>query len=158
MIAVIQRVCRASVQVDGETVGAIGRGLLVLAGMAQGDTAEDIQWMARKIVGLRIFEDQSGRMNLNVKDISGGVLAVSQFTLLGDCRKGRRPSFSRAMHPGEAATHFNQFVSALRHQGVPVETGLFQAMMEVSLLNDGPVTLILDSQEARSTSRRGHPR
>ena len=148
MRAVVQRVSQASVEVDGETVGRIGDGLLVLVGTARGDAAEDARTLAEKVVNLRIFEDLQGKMNLSVLDVSGGVLAVSQFTLLGDCRKGRRPSFVEAMEPREAERLFEGFVERVSELGPEVETGRFGAMMEVNLTNNGPVTLMLDSRKA----------
>ena len=148
MRAVVQRVSRAKVTVDGLVVGEIGPGLLVLVGAGQEDTADDIQRTAKKILELRIFADGDGKMNLSVLDIGGQVLAVSQFTLYGDCRKGRRPSFVRAMRPPEAETAYEEFVANLRAGGVDVATGRFGARMDVELVNDGPVTLLLDSHRA----------
>ncbi len=145
MRAVVQRVSQASVTVDGECVGAIESGLLILLGVAQDDTPEDANWMAEKIVGLRIFEDDAGKMNLAVTDIGGSLLVVSQFTLLGDCRRGRRPSFVAAAEPERANQLYGLFVERVREQGIPVETGQFRAHMDVALVNDGPVTLLLDS-------------
>jgi D-tyrosyl-tRNA(Tyr) deacylase len=142
----VQRVSRAEVRVDGEVVGKIGRGLMVLVGAADDDTDEDVAWTAEKIVNLRIFPDEAGNMNLAVGDIAGALLLVSQFTLLGDCRKGRRPSFVKAMAPGPAEAMYEKFVAAVRAFGHPVETGRFRAMMEVDLVNDGPVTMLLDSK------------
>lgn len=147
MRAVLQRVSRASVVIDGETVGAIGRGLLVLLGVAPADTAEEARWLAEKIAGLRVFSDEAGKMNLSVADVGGAVLVVSQFTLYGDCRKGRRPSFIGAAPPEIAVPLYEAFVNALRALGLPVETGRFGAMMQVELSNDGPVTLILDTAD-----------
>ncbi len=145
MRAVVQRVSEACVRVAGQAVGQIGPGLLVLVGVGNGDKAEDSAWMADKIMGLRIFEDGAGKMNLSVLDTGGSVLAVSQFTLYGDCRKGRRPGFSNAARPETAIPLYEQFVSLCRDGGIHVETGIFQAEMQVSLVNDGPVTLLLDS-------------
>ena len=145
MIAVVQRVSRASVRVDGETVGAIAEGLLVLLGVAAGDTADDADWLARKCAELRIFRDDDGKMNRSVEDCGGAVLVVSQFTLLGDCVKGRRPSFASAAPPAEADRLYRSFARVLQERGLPVATGVFQAMMDVELINDGPVTLLLDS-------------
>lgn len=142
----MQRVSRAEVRVDGEVTGRIGRGLLVLVGAADDDTDEDVAWTAEKIVNLRIFADAAGNMNLAVGDVGGGLLLVSQFTLLGDCRKGRRPSFVKAMAPGPAEAMYEKFVAAVRAFGHPVETGRFRAMMEVDLVNDGPVTMLIDSK------------
>jgi len=144
--AVVQRVARASVTVDDEVVGQIGRGFLVLLGVAGDDTQDDVVYMAKKVAGLRVFEDADGKMNLSLQDVGGQVLAVSQFTLYGDCRKGRRPSFTRAAPPDHAAALFHSFVIELRGQGIEVQTGRFQEHMHVELLNDGPVTLLLDSR------------
>ena len=146
MRAVLQRVSSASVTVDGRQVGAIGAGLLVFVGVEQGDDTQDVAFVAGKIRDLRVFEDDQGRMNRSVVDAGGGVLVVSQFTLLGDCRKGRRPSFDAAAPPDPARRLYEAVVDQLRRDGLPVETGAFQAMMGVSLVNDGPVTLLLDSR------------
>jgi D-tyrosyl-tRNA(Tyr) deacylase len=146
--AVIQRVTRASVAIDGETVGKIGRGLLVLLGVTHADTAADARWLAEKIVGLRIFNDADGKMNLGLTDIGGSVLVVSQFTLYGDAQKGRRPSFIAAARPEQAIPLYEAFVNGIKALGVPVETGRFGATMTVELINEGPVTLILDSPPA----------
>jgi D-aminoacyl-tRNA deacylase len=146
MRAVIQRVSEASVTVDGTIVGAVGRGFLVLLGVSAEDTQEDVIWMAGKIAGLRVFEDTEGRMNLALPDVGGAVLLVSQFTLYGDCRKGRRPSFVAAARPERAVQLYQSTAAELRGLGLPVETGTFQAHMDVRLINDGPVTLLLDSQ------------
>jgi D-tyrosyl-tRNA(Tyr) deacylase len=146
--AVVQRVSRAEVEAGGRLVGEIGRGLLVLVGIADGDTLKDVEWLADKIATLRIFEDEKGKMNLSVKDVGGSVLAVSQFTLLGDCRKGRRPSFDKAAKPEEAEVLYRSFVEQMKSKDLPVEVGAFRAHMSVSLLNDGPVTLVLDSQSS----------
>jgi D-tyrosyl-tRNA(Tyr) deacylase len=145
MRAVVQRVTSASVRVGEETVGRIGRGLCVLVGVAQGDTDQDVRGLADKVVGLRIFEDESEKMNLDVRQVNGALLCVSQFTLLGDARKGRRPSFTDAMAPGPAAALFERFCACCR-ESVPVEIGKFRATMQVELVNDGPVTLLLDSR------------
>jgi D-tyrosyl-tRNA(Tyr) deacylase len=147
MRAVLQRVSRAAVLIDGETVGAIQWGLLVLLGVAPTDTEKEAQWLAEKVAGLRIFNDEAGKMNLGVADVGGGLLVVSQFTLYGDCRKGRRPSFIAAAPPEIAVPLYEAFVNALRARGLPVATGRFGAMMQVELVNDGPVTLILDTKE-----------
>jgi D-tyrosyl-tRNA(Tyr) deacylase len=147
MRACIQRVSSARVVVDGETVGEIGRGLLVLLGVAAGDGNDDLAWLVDKVVGLRIFEDAEGKMNLALADVSGELLVVSQFTLLGDCRKGRRPSFIAAAPSEQAERVYEQFVARAREQGVRVATGKFRAHMDVSLVNDGPVTLVIDSAE-----------
>ena len=146
MRAVVQRVARARVVIDGETVGEIGRGLLVLLGVTHTDTPDAAAWLADKVVGLRIFNDADGKMNLGVADVGGGVLVVSQFTLYGDCQKGRRPSFIDAARPEVAIPLYEAFVNAVRALGVPVATGRFGAMMRVELVNDGPVTLIVDSR------------
>ena len=145
MRAVVQRVARASVAIAGETVGAIGPGLLVLLGVAPGDGAAEAAWLADKILGLRLFADDAGKMNRAVAEIGGGVLVVSQFTLYGDCRKGRRPSFVAAAAPDIAEPLYDAFVQRLRAGGVPVATGRFAADMLVELANDGPVTLIVDT-------------
>jgi D-tyrosyl-tRNA(Tyr) deacylase len=145
MKAVIQRVTEAAVRVNGETTGAIGPGLLVLLGVEKGDGEADADWLAEKIVNLRIFEDTAGKMNLSLRDCGGELLIVSQFTLAGNCSKGRRPSFDTAAPPDEANRLYGQFVEKMRRQGLPVATGIFQAEMKVSLVNDGPVTFILES-------------
>jgi D-tyrosyl-tRNA(Tyr) deacylase len=146
--AVVQRVSSASVKVDDAVVGEIGRGLLVLLGVARDDTEADAALIAAKIAGLRIFDDEAGRMNLAVADVAGGVLVVSQFTLLGDCRGGRRPSYIEAAPPETANALYETVVAALRAAGLPVATGVFRAQMAVALVNDGPVTLLLDSRKA----------
>jgi D-tyrosyl-tRNA(Tyr) deacylase len=147
MRAVVQRVLESSVTVEGEIVGAIGKGLMVLLGVEEGDTEKEVQYMVEKIFGLRIFEDIDGKMNHSIEDVSGELLAVSQFTLMGDARKGRRPSYSNAARP-EAANHlYELFVENFRAKGTRVETGVFQADMKVALVNDGPVTILLDSQK-----------
>ena len=147
MKAVVQRVSSARVEVDGETTGEIARGLLVLLGVAREDEERDAAWMAEKIVGLRIFEDDEGKMNRSLLEVSGALLAVSQFTLLGDSRKGRRPSFIAAAPPEIAEGLYGSFVSKARSLGARTETGKFQAHMAVHLVNDGPVTILLDSKE-----------
>lgn len=144
MKAVIQRVSSASVTVDGAIVGQIGQGIMVLLGVEKGDREASADWLAEKIVGLRIFEDAEGKMNRSLVDIGGGLLAVSQFTLAGSCDKGRRPSFDSAAPAAEGKRLYDYFVDALRRQQVPVETGIFQADMQVALVNDGPVTFILE--------------
>jgi D-tyrosyl-tRNA(Tyr) deacylase len=144
MRVVLQRVSRASVRVGDELVGAIGPGLLLLLGIAPGDSADEARWLADKVVGLRVFADADGKMNLSVAECGGSVLVVSQFTLYGDCIKGRRPSFIGAAAPAIAEPLYETFVLAVRALGVPVATGRFGAMMQVELVNDGPVTLILD--------------
>lgn len=146
MKAVVQRVSSASVDVGGERLSAIERGLLVLLGVARTDSDDDAAWMAEKIVSLRIFEDEEGKMNRSVVDVSGSILAVSQFTLLGDCRKGRRPSFVEAAPPEEAQRLYDRFVARTRALGVATETGRFRAHMDVLLVNDGPVTILLESK------------
>lgn len=146
MRAVVQRVSQASVRVNDEVVGRIERGFLVLLGVASEDQQSDAVWMASKIAGLRVFEDPDGKMNLALQDVGGSILLVSQFTLLGDCRKGRRPSFTGAAEPEHGRHLYMSVAAELRGQGVPVETGMFQAHMQVELTNDGPVTLLLDSQ------------
>ena len=145
MRAVVQRVTEASVTVGDETTGRIGAGLLVLLGVAAEDTQQDVIWLAEKVTGLRVFEEPDGRMNLALSDVGGSVLVVSQFTLLGDCRKGRRPSFVAAAPAEKADQLYQSFVAELRGSGVSVETGRFRAEMQVQLVNDGPVTLLLDS-------------
>lgn len=145
MRAVVQRVARASVIVDGRTVGRIGAGLLVLLGVGREDGPSEADFLARKISNLRIFEDPGGKMNRSVKDIEGGMLVVSQFTLYGDCRKGRRPSFADAAPPESATALYERFVDRVDQEGVAVQTGRFGALMRVSLVNDGPVTLIVES-------------
>lgn len=148
MRAVVQRVSRANVTVAGEKVGSIDRGLLVLLGVGHDDQNDDICYLADKIVHLRIFEDDQGKMNRSVLDMGGSVLVVSQFTLWGDCRKGRRPSFVAAAPPERAEAAYQAFVEALRRHSVPVATGMFQKTMAVELVNDGPVTLLLDSKKS----------
>jgi D-tyrosyl-tRNA(Tyr) deacylase len=148
MRAVVQRVSRAEVRVDQEVVGQIGTGLLVLLGVAADDTEEDTSYLAEKIAGLRIFEDADGKMNRSVVEVQGRVLAVSQFTLLGDCRKGRRPSFSHAAVPETAERLYHHFNKLIRRSGIDVATGRFREHMDVELVNDGPVTLLLDSRRA----------
>jgi D-tyrosyl-tRNA(Tyr) deacylase len=146
MKAVVQRVREAKVSVDGKTVGAIGPGLMVLVGIGKEDTAADIDWTVEKIVNLRIFETAEGKLDKSLLDVNGALLLVSQFTLYGDCRKGRRPSFSDAMEPDTAREMFGRFVEKARGKVVCVETGVFQAMMDVQLVNEGPVTLIIESK------------
>lgn len=150
MKAVLQRVTSARVQVDERTVGEIGKGLLILLGVAGEDHEADAKWLAEKIASLRIFPDSQGKMNLSIKEAAGSALVVSQFTLLGDCRKGRRPSFDKAAPPEKAESLYQRFVEMLRQGGgLSVATGTFGAMMAVSLVNDGPVTLILNSRDSR---------
>ena len=145
MRVVAQRVKKASVDVDGMCVGSIGKGILILLGIAKGDTEREIDWMIEKIINLRIFEKEDGRFDESLLDINGEALVVSQFTLYGDCSKGRRPSFSGAMASGDAKGVFEMFVERLRGKAGRVETGIFQAQMDVILVNDGPVTIVIDS-------------
>jgi D-aminoacyl-tRNA deacylase len=148
MRAVVQRVSRAKVSVSGETTGEIGKGLLVLLGVGHGDTEADATYLAEKIIGLRIFEESDGKMNRSVQDLGGSVLAVSQFTLYGDVRRGKRPSFDAAAPPEQARRLYEFFVERIRAAGLPCETGHFQEMMQVELVNEGPVTILLDSGKA----------
>ncbi|HPU00845.1 MAG: D-tyrosyl-tRNA(Tyr) deacylase [Firmicutes bacterium] len=147
MRAVVQRVEEARVTVKGEETGRIGAGLVVYLGVGRGDSAADCAYLAEKVAGLRIFEDEKGLMNLSVKDIGGGALCISQFTLYGDCRKGRRPSFTEAAPPEEAGLLFEEFCAQLRQRDVPVATGRFGAMMRIEQVNAGPVTILLDSRK-----------
>lgn len=146
MKAVLQRTSHAEVVVDGQVVGRVGRGLCVLVGVAKGDRTADAEWLARKCVAARIFTDEQDKMNLSVRDVGGAILAVSQFTLLGELQTGRRPSFSNAMPPDEAKPLFEHFCAEVRKLGLPLETGVFRAHMDVTLCNSGPVTLLLDSK------------
>lgn len=146
MKAVIQRVTRASVEVDGQPIGTIGAGMLVLLGVAREDSESDVRYMIEKLSALRIFSDQAGKMNLSVAEIGGALLVVSQFTLLGDTGKGRRPSFDKAAPPDQAQALYTRVIDGLKGRGLRTETGVFGAHMNVSLENDGPVTLILDSR------------
>ena len=146
MRAVVQRVLRAEVRVDQQTVAAIDRGLLVLVGVGADDSPADAKWLADKVAHLRVFDDEDGKMNLSVLDTGGSVLAVSQFTLYGDCRRGRRPGFSGAAPPGQGEDLYRRRISELEQMQVAVASGVFQAHMEVELINDGPVTLLLDSK------------
>ncbi|WP_322814920.1 D-aminoacyl-tRNA deacylase [Chloroflexus sp.] len=155
MRAVIQRVREASVTVAGEVVGAIGNGLLILLGVCHTDTAEDVELLAEKIAQLRIFSDHEGKFNLSLLDVGGAALVVSQFTLYADTRKGRRPSFTAAARPEIAAPLVDTFAATLRTRNIPVATGVFGAMMQVALINDGPVTLVIDSAELRLPRRAG---
>jgi D-aminoacyl-tRNA deacylase len=147
MKVVVQRAKHAKVTVNGEVVGSINHGLVLLVGVTHSDTVEDAAFIADKIAHLRIFEDESGKMNLSVLDVGGEILSVSQFTLYGDCRKGRRPNFMEAAKPDHALPIYEAMNEALRQKGIRVETGKFGAMMEVELINDGPVTLIVESKE-----------
>jgi len=148
MRAVIQRVKNASIRVDGTTIAQIGRGLLALVAIAREDTRENLIWTARKILNTRMFDDDEGKLNLSLQDINGELLLVSQFTLYGDCRKGRRPSYIEAAPPAEAEKLYNEFVQIVRQMKPEVKTGKFQAVMEVSLINSGPVTIILDTHKS----------
>jgi D-tyrosyl-tRNA(Tyr) deacylase len=145
MRAVVQRVSKASVSVDDTIIGEIGNGLLVFLGVSQEDTEKDVQYLVDKTLNLRIFQDDHQKMNLSVKEIQGEVLVVSQFTLQGDARKGRRPSFIKAAEPSQADAWYQKYISSLKEQGVSVSSGQFAAEMAVSLVNDGPVTILLDS-------------
>jgi D-tyrosyl-tRNA(Tyr) deacylase len=146
MRAVVQRVSRGEVRVDGRVTGAVGRGFVVLLGVAREDVEQDAQALADKVAGLRVFEDAAGKMNLALADVGGGLLVVSQFTLLGDARKGNRPSFVDAAPPEQGSALYERFCALLREKGLRVETGVFRATMEVELVNDGPVTILLDSR------------
>lgn len=146
MRLVVQRVLESSVSVDGKVVGAIGKGYMVLVGVEDKDTPDDVRYCVEKTAGLRIFEDDAGKMNLSIQDVGGEILAISQFTLHGDARHGRRPSFITAARPELAVPMYEAYCKGLRDKGIHVETGIFQADMKVSLINDGPVTLLLDSR------------
>jgi D-tyrosyl-tRNA(Tyr) deacylase len=148
MRAVLQRVSQSSVEVDGGCVGRIGTGWLVLLGVERGDTDADAAWIAEKVLNLRAFEDEQGKMNRSVTELGGGILVVSQFTLLGDCRGGRRPSFTTAAEPAEAERLYLRCAELMAQSGLEVAKGVFRAMMKVDLVNDGPVTLLLDSRKA----------
>lgn len=148
MRAVIQRVSRASVKIDGAIHGEISHGMLVLLGIRGTDTVSNLQWLAEKVAHLRIFEDQQGKMNKSLADIDGEMLIISQFTLYGDCRKGRRPGFSSAAAPEIAEPLYRRFIEEVKNRQIRVSTGIFQANMEVELVNDGPVTLVLDSEKS----------
>ena len=147
MRAVVQRVKKSSVKVDGEVVGSIQNGLNVLIGICGDDTLEDLKYIIDKIVNLRIFQDDNDKMNLSVKDIDGEILAISQFTLYGDCRRGRRPNFMSALGGNEAKVIYDKFIEMLKETGIKVETGVFGAHMDVEIQNDGPVTILLDSKK-----------
>ena len=155
MRALVQKVSRADVKVEGEVRGAIDRGFLILLGVSHSDSAREAEWLADKIVNLRIFEDEAGKMNLSLLEVGGSALVVSQFTLFGDCRKGRRPSFTGAARPDLAVPLYEHFVARLRSVLAKVETGVFQTHMDVSLTNDGPVTLWLDTEELTTNARSG---
>lgn len=148
MRSVVQRVTHGKVTVDGEVIGQIQKGMVILLGVGENDTSEDMTYLADKILGLRIFDDPDGKMNLSIQEIDGSMLIVSQFTLYGDCRKGRRPSYSSAANPDMANKMYESFLQYVRDAGVHVETGKFQAMMDVEIHNDGPVTLLLDSKKS----------
>lgn len=150
MKAVLQRTASASVSVDGRVVGSIERGILVLLGVERGDGTADVEWMARKIAEIRMFQDDAGKMNRSVQDVGGAVLVVSQFTICADCRKGRRPGFDRACEPALAERLYGDVAAALRARGLRVETGEFAAMMDVALVNAGPVTFLLESPSKRA--------
>jgi len=147
MRAVVQRVTQADVTVDGKVNGAIEKGFVVLLGVEDEDEVSDAVYMSEKIIGLRIFEDEDGKMNRSLKDVGGDILAVSQFTLFGDCRKGKRPSFIKAARPEKANELYRKFVSLCQEQGIKVEEGIFQAEMLVKIYNDGPVTILIDSKK-----------
>lgn len=147
MRAIVQRVTKGSVTVGKEIVGSVDHGLVVFLGVGRDDTEEDVRYLAEKIVYMRIFEDCDGKLNLSVKDVNGSILAVSQFTLYGDCRKGRRPSFAESAPAEEAERLYNRFVEIIRSSGIRVDTGRFQTMMLVEIHNDGPVTIMLDSKK-----------
>ncbi len=144
MRVILQRVSRAEVRVEGRSVGSVGRGFLALVGFTAGDSDSELAWIADKIAGLRVFPDEEGKMNRDVREIGGSILVVSQFTLYADIRKGRRPSFVNAAPPEEAELRYNEFIEELRRRDLPVESGEFGALMDVELVNDGPVTLILE--------------
>lgn len=154
MRAVVQRVSTASVFSDGEMLGSISEGLVVLLGVKRGDTESEAAWLAEKIVHLRIFADEFGKMNCSLADIGGEMLIVSQFTLYGDCRKGRRPGYSDAAAPGEAEPLYERFIDWVKKQGIRTASGQFQAMMQVALTNDGPVTLLVDTDQSPQLNRK----
>lgn len=146
MRIVLQRVSRASVTIEGRVAGAIGTGFCLLAGFTHGDTTAEVDWMAEKVAGLRLFADPEGKMNLGLEEVGGGVLVISQFTLYGDAQKGRRPSFIGAARPEQAVPLYERFLARLRAQGLQVESGEFGAMMQVEIHNDGPVTLVVERE------------
>ena len=148
MRVILQRVTQSSVSVDGETIAKINQGLNLLVGISKTDTPTELEWMAKKCLGLRVFSDDTGKMSHSIQDINGELLVISQFTLYGDCRKGRRPSYDKAAPPQDAEKLYDQFVSILQQSGLVVETGKFGAMMDVHIQNDGPVTLILEREAA----------
>jgi len=147
MRAVVQRVKKGAVEIKNKEIGRITQGLVILLGVGQDDVEKDAEYLAEKIINLRIFEDEEGKMNLSAKDINGQILVISQFTLYGDCKKGRRPSFITAAFPGKAEKLYKYFVKCIKNYGLKVETGEFQAMMLVKIYNDGPVTIILDTEK-----------
>lgn len=147
MRAVVQRVLEANVKVDGNIVGEINKGILVFLGVGEDDNNNDLEYMVEKILGLRIFEDENGKMNLSLMDVRGEILIISQFTLYGDVRKGKRPSFTSSAHPEIAENMYNQFIGKCREKGLKVEEGIFGADMKVGLINDGPVTILIDSKK-----------
>jgi D-tyrosyl-tRNA(Tyr) deacylase len=157
MRVVLQRVSRASVTISGRVAGGIGAGFCLLVGFAHSDTAAEVDWMAEKVAGLRLFSDDQGKMNLGLDEVGGAVLVISQFTLYGDVQKGRRPSFIDAARPEVAIPLYERFVAQLRAHGLKVETGEFGAMMEVEILNDGPVTLVLQRERGTGTRERDGP-
>lgn len=146
MIALLQRVNKASVEVGGETISEIGKGILIFLGIDKKDSKKDVEYLADKVVNLRIFEDNNSKMNLSIKDVGGEIMVVSEFTLAGDCKKGNRPSFDKAMPPEEAEKLYRDFIDSLRSKGIPVKEGIFRSFMHVSLINEGPVTFILNTR------------
>lgn len=146
MIALVQRVNKASVEVGGETISEIGEGILVFLGIDKNDSKKDVEYLADKVVNLRIFEDNNSKMNLSIKDVGGEIMVISEFTLAGDCKKGNRPSFDKAMPPEEAEKLYRDFIDSLRSKGIPVKEGVFRSFMHVSLINEGPVTFILNTR------------